>query len=244
MTVPVVPAAPAGARARARAALTQEITATARRQLATDGATGLSLRAVARELGMASSAIYRYFPSRDDLLTALIIEAYDDLGEAVEAREAAVRRSDLRGRWTAIAHGVRDWALAHPHEYALIYGSPVPGYAAPELTIGPASRVTRLLVALLVEMRAAGHVPPRHRVPRAVHAAISSVHAFIAEGLPPELAAATPDDDLVVRGLMAWTYLFGAVSFELFGHRHNVVVDDDAFFSHEIERIAELVGLG
>ena len=193
MTVPVVPAAPAGARARARAALTQEITATARRQLATDGATGLSLRAVARELGMASSAIYRYFPSRDDLLTALIIEAYDDLGEAVEAREAAVRRSDLRGRWTAIAHGVRDWALAHPHEYALIYGSPVPGYAAPELTIGPASRVTRLLVALLVEMRATGHVPPRHRVPRAVHAAISPVHAFIAEGLPPELRPASVD---------------------------------------------------
>ena len=72
------------ARERVRAELTREITEVARRQLAAEGAAGLSLRAVARELGMVSSAIYRYFPSRDDLLTALIIDAYDAIGEAAE----------------------------------------------------------------------------------------------------------------------------------------------------------------
>src|ERR1700743_252717 len=97
------PAAPraATARERARAELTREIKEEARRQLASSGAGGLSLRAVARELGMVSSALYRYFPSRDDLLTALIIEAYDALGAAAEKAAADVPRTDVRGRWVA-----------------------------------------------------------------------------------------------------------------------------------------------
>src|SRR5829696_3238076 len=103
-----------------RAEMQVEIKAVARRHLAADGA-NLSLRAVARDLGMASSAVYRYFASRDDLLTALIIDAYDALGAAAEKAEAAVDRDDLPGRWLATCHGVRDWALANPHEYALIY---------------------------------------------------------------------------------------------------------------------------
>ncbi|MGW4791617.1 TetR/AcrR family transcriptional regulator, partial [Nonomuraea sp. NPDC004297] len=119
------------ARERVRAELTKEITDIARRQLATEGAGGLSLRAVAREMGMVSSAIYRYFPSRDDLLTALIIDSYNALGEAVERAEATVPRDDHLARWLAACGAVRDWGVAHPHEYALIYGSPVPGYQAP-----------------------------------------------------------------------------------------------------------------
>src|SRR5580693_9793844 len=91
--------APRTARERARAELTREIKEGARRQLAATGADGISLRAVARELGMASSAVYRYFPSRDDLLTALIIDAYDALGAAVESADSGQPRSDLRGRW-------------------------------------------------------------------------------------------------------------------------------------------------
>ena len=133
------------ARERVRAELTREITETARRHLATDGAAGLSLRAVAREMGMVSSAIYRYFPSRDDLLTALIIDGYNAIGDAVEQADGACRRDDHHGRWLAVCRAVRDWALAHPHEYALVYGSPVPGYQAPEQTIGPASRVAAVL---------------------------------------------------------------------------------------------------
>src|SRR5262245_59158214 len=111
-----------GIRARARAELTREILDVARGHLTRDGAAALSLRAVAREVGIASSAIYRYFASRDELLTALIVEAYDALGAAAEAAEARVERSDLRGRFVAACTGTRAWALEHPHEYALVYG--------------------------------------------------------------------------------------------------------------------------
>src|SRR5947207_27591 len=135
----------ASIRSRVRAEMIDEIKAVARRHLATDGA-NLSLRAVARDRGIVSSALYRYFAGRDDLLTALIIDAYNALGEAVEQADAAVARTDLRGRWLAACQGVRDWALANPPEYALIYGSPVPGYKAPQDTIAPASRTGIVLV--------------------------------------------------------------------------------------------------
>src|SRR5579875_3826393 len=101
------------ARERARAELTREIKEEARRQLAAAGASGLSLRAVARELGMVSSALYRYYPSRDDLLTALIIDAYDAVGDAAEAAIASAAPGPARQRWTAACHAIRDWARSH-----------------------------------------------------------------------------------------------------------------------------------
>src|SRR3954454_1962832 len=119
-----------GARARARIEITAAIKDEARRQLAAGGAAALSLRAVARELGLVSSALYRYFPSRDDLLTALIIDAYDSLGAAAEAAAVANGTAGPRSGWRAVCHAIRDWARQNPHEYALIYGSPVPGYQA------------------------------------------------------------------------------------------------------------------
>lgn len=235
-----------GVRARVREELTRQIVGTARAQLAESGAAALSLRAVARELGMVSSAVYRYVPSRDDLLTRLIIEAYDALGTAAEQAEAAVPREDLEGRWLAICHGVRDWALAHPHEHALIFGSPVPGYRAPEDTIGPAQRVPNLLIPLLVERfardaagRAVQGAPAGPAgLSESARAALDPVRRVVPAGLP---------DEVILHGLMAWTYLLGAVSAELFGHRHNVIADDPdlraAFFDAEIRRIGRLAGL-
>src|SRR3954462_10012721 len=115
-----------GVRARGRVELSKEIADVARKHLAESGAVGLSLRAVARELGMASSAVYRYFPSRDDLLTTLIIDAYDAIGAAAAAADRAAGPA-LMDRWRAACIAVRDWALANPHEWGLVYGSPVPG---------------------------------------------------------------------------------------------------------------------
>jgi AcrR family transcriptional regulator len=228
-----------GIRARNRAELTSAIVATARQHLAVEGAAGLSLRAVARELGMVSSALYRYFPSRDDLLTRLIIEAYDALGAAAEDAEARVARADLEGRFRAIGRAVRGWALEHEHEYALIYGSPVPGYAAPSDTIAPASRIPNLLLAILAEAAEAGRVGQPVHIDEAVRRSIAPVRGQTPASVP---------DGLLVRGLMAWTYLFGAVSFDLFGHRHNVIADERAdphpFFEFELDRLVELVGLG
>ncbi len=230
-----------GIRARARAELTREIVETARRHLASEGATGLSLRAVARELGMVSSAVYRYVPSRDDLLTLLIVDAYDALGAAAEKAEARVARADLAGRFVAVGRAVRSWALEHPHEWALVYGSPVPGYAAPEDTVAPATRVTTLLVAILVDAVGTGAYDRAAApdVPPAVHRALAPLRSAV----PPQLA-----DDLLVDGVMAWTAMVGAVSFELFGQLHNVVADAaslrEAFFTETLRRTARTVGLG
>ncbi|GAA2555434.1 TetR/AcrR family transcriptional regulator [Pseudonocardia hydrocarbonoxydans] len=221
-----------GARARVRAELTREIADVARRHLASDGAAALSLRAVARELGMASSAVYRYFPSRDDLLTALIVDAYDALGDAAERADAGRDPDDLRGRWHATCGAVRGWALARPHEYALVYGSPVPGYAAPETTIRPASRVGEVLCAIVARGVATGAVDPALAEDTAV------LHPGIAErmGLPPGSA-------LAARAIFAWTALFGMLGFELFGHTHNVVDDHERFFTTAVDRLADQLGL-
>lgn len=243
-----------GIRAKARHQMREAILDAARAHLAENGAAGLSLRAVARDVGMVSSALYRYFDSRDALLTALIIDAYDSLGAQVEAAEAAVARDDLLARWRSVATTTRTWALADPHQYALVYGSPVPGYAAPQDTVGPATRVTRVLADLLVDVAAssgsadgttagatsAHGEPRRHPVhgpaAEAVAAAVAPVATYSAGRVPT---------DLLVRGVMAWTYLFGAVSFELFGQRHDVIAEDrsEDFFVEEVHRLAVLLGL-
>ncbi|HYB46991.1 MAG TPA: TetR/AcrR family transcriptional regulator [Streptosporangiaceae bacterium] len=215
------PSLPRTARERARAEITREILDAARGHLATDGAPALSLRAIARDLGMASSALYRYFKSRDELLTRLIVDAYDSLGAAAEAAEAPVGRNDLPARFTAICHAVRAWALTHPNEYALIYGSPVPGYVAPPDTVAPATRVTTLLVRIIIDATAQGRVPAADQ--QADDATAAGALTPIRSYLPPGIPA-----PVIQRALMVWTGLFGAVSFELYGQLHQVVAEDPA----------------
>lgn len=226
------------ARERVRAELIREISEIARRQLATEGAAGLSLRAVAREMGMVSSAIYRYFPSRDDLLTTLIIDGYNAVGAAVEKAEAACPPEDYAGRWLAACRAVRDWALAHPHEYALVYGSPVPGYEAPEQTIGPASRPAVVFGKIIGDAYRAGATPgppgPVVPVPASFTPDAARLRDAILEGAPDHITAAA---------LIAWSGLFGLVSFELFGQFENVVTDRAAFFDHAAACLGRLTGL-
>ncbi|WP_083649183.1 TetR/AcrR family transcriptional regulator [Cellulosimicrobium sp. CUA-896] len=157
--------APRTARALARETLTREILDAARARLASTGPAELSLRAVARDVGMVSSAVYRYFPSRDALLTALLVECYDELGAAVEQAEAAVVRDDVEGRWLAACRALRTWCVGRPGDFALLYGTPVPGYAAPRDTVEPATRVVRALVRVVADAAArARDRSPRHRV--------------------------------------------------------------------------------
>jgi AcrR family transcriptional regulator len=224
---------PTTARERARAELTTEITDRARAQLATVGAAGLSLRAVARELGMASSAVYRYFPSRDELLTRLIIDGYDALGAAAEAADDPT--ATPRERWSAICRAVRGWARAHPHEYALLYGSPVPGYSAPRDTVPAALRVGVALGRVLGDAARAGDLPPAAGTPTGT---VTPEVAPVLGGEHPAL-----DDRVRARALLAWSGLFGAVSFELFGHFTGAVADADAFFDDAMGDLAGLVGL-
>jgi len=226
----------ASIRARVRAEMIDEIKAVARRHLATDGA-NLSLRAVARDMGMVSSALYRYFASRDDLLTALIIDAYNALGEAVEKADAAVTdRGDLRGRWLAACHAVRTWALENPAEYALIFGSPVPGYAAPQDTAAAAARTPVVLVRILADGAAAGTLarPDPGELPDPVAADLVRLRDENFPGLPEALLA---------RGMTGWTHLFGAVSLELFGQLNNVIEARTEYFDLQMRRMADLIGV-
>jgi AcrR family transcriptional regulator len=202
--------------------------------MAVEGAGALSLRAVARQLGMASSAVYRYFKSRDDLLTALIIEAYDNLGETVE--DAARGEMNGRKRWEEACRAVRSWALAHPHEYTLIYGSPVPGYHAPELTIGPASRVVLALASILVDATKTEEliVAVEPGLPAGVEAEARNLAELAAPGVAPVVIA---------RALVAWSQLFGQVNFELFGQLHGVIQDPAGLFDYGVGTMADLIGL-
>ena len=219
-----------------RAELMGEITDVARRHLARDGAAGLSLRAVAREMGMVSSAIYRYYPSRDDLLTALIIDGYNAVGEAVEKAEAACPRDDHMGRWLAVCHAVRDWAVAHPQEYALLYGSPVPGYAAPQDTIVPATRTAVVFGRIVSEAGREGRLDPPGGYPPPP-ASFAQDAAAIGEAVVPGLP-----EDVVARAVTGWPGLFGAVSFELFGQYNNVITDLAAVFDYAMRGLGRQIG--
>jgi AcrR family transcriptional regulator len=221
------------ARERARAELTEEIKGAARRQLATVGAEALSLRAVSRELGMVSSALYRYFPSRDELLTALIIDAYDALGEAAEA---AAGGGDLVEEWVTIYAAVRDWARAHPQEYALIYGSPISGYKAPQTTVEPAIRVPLLLLGLLQRAQVAGRLVTPADAPEP--SGLLARQAEVLVALAPDVPLA-----VLVRTVIVWTQLFGMISFELFGQLVGSMDPADEFFESASRQMAAFVGL-
>jgi AcrR family transcriptional regulator len=225
------------ARERVRAELIGEITDIARTHLARDGAAGLSLRAVAREMGMASSAIYRYFASRDDLLTALIVDGYNAIGEVAEKADESCARDDHTGRWLAVGHAIRDWALAHPHEYALLYGSPVPGYQAPQDTIAPAARTIGTFCRVIGDAYHAGalDLPGGFPVPPE---SLASDAEVIREAVLPGVP-----DDVIARALTVWPSVYGIVSFELFGQFENVVTHRAEAFDHGMRSLGRLVGL-
>lgn len=209
-----------GIRARNRAAIEAEILTVAGRHLASRGAAALSLRAIARELGMASSAVYRYVESRDELLTRLIVAAYDDLGDRCEAALAespAVSGSDL---FRLIARTTHTWARERPHDYALIYGSPVPGYHAPtERTTPAGTRVPRLLVAALGGRLDVASPEPLEE---------SAFRRMLAD---PALAASGLTAGMLRRGLAAWTLVLGAITAELFEQfGPDAFGDADAYF--------------
>lgn len=225
---------PPTARDRVRAELTAEITDAARRQLAEVGGAALSLRAVARELGMASSALYRYFPSRDELLTRLIIDGYADLGSAAEAADPASAAPEVR--WLAVCQAVRGWALAHPHEYALLYGTPVPGYRAPADTVPEASRVGVVLGRILGDAARAGVLPPAGTARDS--GLVSDEAVAVLGGEHPSL-----DDGVRVRALLAWSAVYGTISFELFGQFVGSVDDGDRYFDRAMAELAVLIGL-
>lgn len=242
---------PRTARSLARAQVEADIVRVARAQLAQVGPGELSVRAVARELGMGSASIYRYVSSRDELLGRLLVAVYDELGQYVEDKEAEAdeawrarsmgrpQADAVLARWRAVCGAVRDWALAHPHDYALLYGSPVPGYQAPADTVPAASRVTACFVRCMVAVEQLGLFPrpvPPARGGDPLAAAREYVGVVSRGDRPPREA-------VLARGILAWTTVFGTVSFELFGHYAGGVDDTAAWFTQVTDLLAADLGI-
>ncbi len=227
------------ARAKAREQITTDITEEGRRQLAEHGAAALSLRSVARELGMVSSAIYRYVKNRDDLLTRLIVEAFDSLGETVEACVSASRNESPAQRWVLAAHAVRSWALDRPHEFTLLYGSPVPGYAAPDSASIAGVRSSVALISIVADAKEDKTLKARRRTGDSrISDALSNDFARLRTAI-----SLPASDDTMVDVLAAWTQLFGLVGFELTNQTRGVVTHHHDLFEAATLRMAHNIGL-
>jgi AcrR family transcriptional regulator len=227
-----VPTPRQGPRQARREDVAARILEIGRLHLAEHGAPALSLRAVTRDLGMVSSAVYRYVANRDELLTLLLVDAYTELADRVDAALAA-SRGGLEPRFLALARAVRRWALDEPARYALLYGSPVPGYAAPaEQTTEPGTRVIRAILGLVEAGVAAGEVTPGPTtvpVPRVVAVDLRRVRA--------DLGLAV-GEAVLARAVLVWSALFGAVSLEVFGqHGPGTFAHEEALFEHQMRLV-------
>lgn len=228
-------------RERLRAELIRDIKATALAHLRAHGADGLSLRAVARDLGVSAPGLYRYYSGRDDLLTALIADSYHDLADHI-AVALGVDPSELSGidrqpprpplrvgdgdtpadHMVVAAHAYRAWGITQPHEFGLIFGDPNPGYAAPEggVTVEATRRLGRFLLEPIIAGWQAGavHIPPE----------LDTDLGPGAGRLRAEIMEATGDDipaTLAALALSLWSWLHGIVSLEVFGQLHWIYPD-------------------
>ena len=217
-----------GRRARYRAETREEAKAIALRQLAEGGSGTVSLNAIAREMGVTGPALYRYFDSRDALLTALIVDAYHDLAVVVETIARNGAEGAPRERLTALAAAVRDWALAQPHRYLLIYGTPVPGYVAPDATTDLARRV---LAPFLDAIAALG---VQEAQPGSRRAALEAQLGTWAAATEQQVTA-----PVLRRGLLWWTRLQGLLSLEVAGHFTTMGFDPALLFATEVEALLE-----
>ncbi|MEU3627402.1 TetR/AcrR family transcriptional regulator [Amycolatopsis coloradensis] len=217
-------------RDRQRAETSREITAIARRQMADAGPGAITLRGIAREMGMTARAIYSYFATKDDLITALISGIGGSLADALETATDAVPETDPGGRLVAWGQGLREWALAHPEDFRLFYGRPIPGYRPPEA--GPVDRTDHRVCHLLTSLVAAVW-----RDGRPGEGAWSDLNpeyvAKIREDLPDVSPAAA------VLALRVWGRMHGLVALEIDGHVRSVARDPAAL--HHAEML-DLVG--
>jgi AcrR family transcriptional regulator len=225
-------------RERVRQATVEEIKAVARAQMAAEGTAGVTLRAIAREMGMTAPALYRYFGSRDELVTMLVTDAYDALADAMEAAVEAAGPGGHAQRIRAAFGTFRAWGLEHPTEFALIFGSPIPGYVAPETTRPAGTRYTDLLVRLLADAVADGALDPAR-----IDLQPSPALARQVEELQRRRGGPGLPVPVLAFGLGAWARVHGLVTLEVFGHLAPAVGDGTALFEQELETIVRQSGL-
>ena len=223
-----------GKRQETREKIEAQIVELGRRHLVTEGAAGLSLRAIARDLGMVSSAVYRYVASRDDLLTLLLVDAYSELADAVD-RAATTAGGQWRDQLLAIAHAARAWGVDQPARWALLYGSPVPGYHAPrERTVGPGTRVVAALFDAIGAGIAAGDVTQSNV------AAVQPLSSDF-DRLREEFEFAG-DDSAVAKCFLLWAGMVGAISLEVFGqYGADTLTEPGAVFDTQVRLLIDML---
>jgi AcrR family transcriptional regulator len=205
-------------RERYRAQVRAEIKERAWEQIATAGASALSLNAVAKQMGMSGPALYRYYAGRDELITELVRDAYRGLADAFRA--AADAGADPVG----LAHALRGWALADPHRYLLVYGTPVPGYHAPDDTTAISSEIIGTLLD-------AWPTPPADDPATPFETHLDD-HRRWAQGHPVPAA-------VLHRALTFWTRLHGVLSLELAGHFTGMGFDPALLFAAELADLVD-----
>jgi AcrR family transcriptional regulator len=223
-----------GKRQDSREQIEQKIVELGRHHLVDHGAAGLSLRAIARDLGMVSSAVYRYVSSRDELLTLLLVDGYADLADTVDrARDSAANA------WSdeviAIAQAARRWAVAHPARWALLYGSPVPGYHAPaERTVAVGTRVVQAIFETVAAGIATGDIRLTDDVaPQPVSSDFERLRQEF--GFPG-------DDHVIAKCFLLWAGLVGAISLEVFGqYGADTLTDPGAVFDTQVRLLVGML---
>ncbi|MEV5388554.1 TetR/AcrR family transcriptional regulator [Streptomyces sp. NPDC052721] len=212
-------------RERYRAQLRAEIKQRAWEQIAAAGAPGLSLNAIAKQMGMSGPALYRYFASRDELITELIRDAYRSLADTM--RTAAASGADLAG----LGHALRTWALDDPQRYFLVYGTPVPGYHAPDDITMIASEIMDALLDAAHPADAAANTPPDGHPDARLEAHLAQHRQWAADH---PAAPAT-----LRRALRFWTRLHGILSLELAGHFTGMGLDPVELYDSELRHLTQ-----
>lgn len=225
-------------RERQRAATIDEIKQTARGHMVENGAASLSLRAIAREMGMTSPALYRYFSSRDDLVTALILDAFTSLAESQEASYEGHRVAPFPERMLTLAEDYRGWALQYPELYDLVFGTPIPNYHAPAEITGPAARRAMVpFIRLVFEAHEAGRIdyPETYR-------RLSPEFEQMLEVSRDQKGYAEPDE-VILLTLTGWAHIHGLVSLELYNHLQPTSIDSGALFRLDMLTWLHSIGL-
>jgi AcrR family transcriptional regulator len=216
-------------RERYRAQVRQEVKEAALRQLAEAGPGGLSISAIGKQLGVSGPALYRYFASRDDLLTELVLDAYHDLANSLTAATSQLPHDNPRGRFEALARAYRHWALAEPHRYRLLFGPPLPGYEAHAQRLVEASWAAMHL--LLDVLREFGPGASKFSQPRAAELTAWAQQRI--QGIDPSTA---------LHAVLIWSQLHGIVSLEIAGNFASMGIDADQLFEIQLTAIAATLG--
>jgi AcrR family transcriptional regulator len=221
----------------ARQSTRDEIMDTARRHMADVGAAALSLREIARQMKLTAPALYRYFPSRDDLVTELILTAYNSLADTLEAARDALDVDDHAGRLIATCLTYRKWALAHPQDYALVFGTPIPGYHAPEESTNPAAkRNMDVFVGMIDAAKRAGKLDPAPMYIKPPSILQNQLSAWKKNFGYAESTLA------LHLSLIGWSRLHGLVSLELFDQIEPIVTNPEDLYRLEVLGLLQQVG--